>query len=72
MNECGLDLSDSPLVGKLSQEEWGTGDRGAIPYNLYNCSFDMSDSTVFPRPASDFTCLLAGYLSMKWNSCEHI
>lgn len=45
MNECGLGLSDSPLVGELSQEGGCTGDRGAIFYNLYNWSFDMSDLT---------------------------
>lgn len=43
MNECGLGLSDSPLVEKLSQEGWGTGDRGAIHYNLCNWTFDMTD-----------------------------
>lgn len=46
MNECGLVLSDSPLVGELSQEGGRTGDRGAILYNLYNHSFDMCDLTV--------------------------
>lgn len=45
MNECGLGLSDSPLVGELSQEGRGTGDGGAILHNLYNWSFDMSDLT---------------------------
>lgn len=49
MNECGLGLSDSPLVGELSQEGRCTGDRGAIFYNLYNWSFDMSDLTVCIR-----------------------
>jgi len=46
MNECGLGLSDNPLVGELSQEGRGAGDRGAILYNLYNWSFDISDLTV--------------------------
>lgn len=46
MNECGLVLSDSPLVGELSQEGGCTGDRGAILYNLYNHSFDVCDLTV--------------------------
>lgn len=46
MNECGLVLSDSPLVGELSQEGGHTGDRGAILYNLYNRSLDMCGSTV--------------------------
>lgn len=49
MNECGLGLSDSPLVGELSQEGRGAGDRGAIFYNLYNWSLDMSDLTVCVR-----------------------
>lgn len=49
MNECGLGLSDSPLVEELSQEGRGTGDAGAIFYNLYNWSFDMSDLTVCVR-----------------------
>lgn len=61
MNECGLVLSDSPLIGKLSQEGRGTGDRGAILYNLYNWSFDMSDLTVcvhaLPVEADPFTLL---------------
>lgn len=52
MNECGLVLSDSPLVGELSQEEGCTGDRGAILYNLYNRSFDMCDSTACVRATS--------------------
>lgn len=50
MNECGLGLSDSPLVrGELSQEGRGTGDGGAIFYNLHNWSLDMSDLTVCVR-----------------------
>lgn len=52
MNECGLGLSDSPLAGEPSQEGRGTGDGGAILYNLYNWSFDMSDLTVCVRAAS--------------------
>lgn len=46
MNECGLGLSDSPLVGGPSQEGRRAGDRGAIFYNLYNWSLDMSDLTL--------------------------
>lgn len=46
MNECGLGLSDSPLVGVPSQEGRRAGDRGAIFYNLYNWSLDMSDLTL--------------------------
>lgn len=46
MNECGLGLSDSPLVGEPSQEGRRAGDRGAIFYNLYNWSLDMSDLTL--------------------------
>lgn len=49
MNECGLVLSDSPLVGELSQEGGRTGDRGAI---LHNRSFDMCDWTVCVRATS--------------------
>lgn len=49
MNECGLGLSDSPLVGELSQEGGCTGDGGAIFYNLYNWSFDMNDLTLCDR-----------------------
>lgn len=52
MNECGLVLSDSPLVGELSQEGGCTGDRGAILHNLYNRSFDMCDLTVCVRASS--------------------
>lgn len=49
MNECGLGLSDSPLIGELSQEGQGTGDRGAILHNLYNWSCDMRGLTVCVR-----------------------
>lgn len=52
MNECGLVLSDSPLVGELSQEGGRTGDRGAILHNLNNRPFDMCDSTVCVRAKS--------------------
>lgn len=61
MNECGLGLSDSPLVGVLSQEGRCSGDRGAIFYNLYNWSFDMRDLTVcvsvLPVETDPFTLL---------------
>lgn len=62
MNECGLVLSDSPLVGELSQEGGRTGDRGAILHNPYNRSFDMCDSTVCVRATSVEDDLLPGCL----------
>lgn len=61
MNECGLGLSDGPLVGELSQEGRGTGDRGAIFYNLYNWSFDMSDLTVCVSVHSQWRLTLLPY-----------
>lgn len=67
MNECGLGLSDSPLVGELSQEVRGPADRGAILHNLYNWSFDMSNLTVCDHPApvetDPFTLLFVSTVS---------
>lgn len=72
MNECGLGLSDSPLVVERSQEGQGTGDGGAIFYNLCNWSFDMTDLTVCVRATARretdpftllFICTVLGYHS---------
>jgi len=80
MNECGLGLTDSPLIGKLSQEGWGTGDRGAILYNPHNWSFDMSDLTecvhAVPVEADPFALLfisnVPGYpTNYRCNNSDH-